>query len=33
LVLSAGRVEQIVDAVNRLEQMPAISILTEQLIS
>jgi 2-methylcitrate dehydratase PrpD len=33
LVLSAGRVDQIVDAVNRLEQMPAISILTEQLIS
>jgi 2-methylcitrate dehydratase PrpD len=33
LLLSAGRVDQIVDAVNRLEQMPAISILTEQLIS
>lgn len=33
LVLSASRVEQIVDAVNRLEQMPAIAILTEQLIS
>lgn len=33
LALSAGRADGIVDAVNRLEQMPAISILTEQLIA
>lgn len=33
VVLSAGRLERIIDAVNRLEEMPAISMLTEQLIS
>jgi hypothetical protein len=33
LVLSERRVERIVAAVNRLEQLPAIAILTEQLIS
>ena len=33
LVLPAERIDEIIDAVNRLEQMPAISILTERLIS
>jgi len=33
LVLAADRIDEIMDMVNRLEQMPAISILTEKLIS
>jgi 2-methylcitrate dehydratase PrpD len=33
LVLAAHRIDEIMDMVNRLEQMPAISILTEKLIS
>jgi 2-methylcitrate dehydratase PrpD len=32
LALSASRVDGIADTVNRLEQLPSISILTEKLI-